>query len=132
MHHSCLCPVQALHHVFAATPNANPNGPAFVLRDAPHIPLTIPQFITKLKDSLSQLGIDHRRFAGHSFRRGGATFLQSCNVDMEIIRHIGDWKSTAYTKYLTPSLSTLRQAMAPVGGYTTSTLGIGASHGQRL
>ena len=38
--------------------------------------------------------------SGHSFRRGGACWALSQNIPGEIIKIMGDWKSTVYMSYL--------------------------------
>jgi hypothetical protein len=44
--------------------------------------------------------MDSARYAGHSFRRGGATFAFQCGASPAQIKEQGDWKSSAYLLYL--------------------------------
>ena len=96
-----LCPVQAIFRAFQLTPNAPSDGPAFIIPCQDRFqPLTPTRFVDKIQDIIKVLGLDPSKFAGHSFRRGGATWAYSVGVPMDIIRIIGDWKSMAYTAYV--------------------------------
>ena len=43
-------------------------------------------------------------FSGHSFRRGTASFALHCGVPSDYIKLQGNWKLTAYKRYLDHSL----------------------------
>ena len=105
---SPLCPSQAIYMALSKA-NSDPRGPAFVLSDSSVI--TVTQFIHKLKHLLERLGLDASAYAGHSFRRGGASWAFQKGVSVETIRQIGDWRSQSYQKYLFDSKDTLKQAM---------------------
>ena len=98
---STLCPVQAIFNAFSKTPKVPLDGPAFVL---PHKtgfrPLSPSIFVTRIHHILTSIGLDASNYAGHSFRRGGATWAYKNGVPVDTIRLIGDWKSNAYTSYL--------------------------------
>lgn len=49
------------------------------------------------------VGLDPSEVAGHSFRRGGATFAFQAGVPDILIQRQGDWRSTCYREYVTPS-----------------------------
>jgi hypothetical protein len=53
-----------------------------------------------LKSNLSAAGYDAAKFAGHSFRRGGATFAFRCGAPPGQIKEHGDWRSNCYMMYL--------------------------------
>ena len=38
--------------------------------------------------------------AGHSFRRGGATWAFQCNVSEVLVQRQGDWRSNCYKEYI--------------------------------
>jgi hypothetical protein len=57
-------------------------------------------FVAQFKSQLPYLGLDPARYAGHSFRRGGATFAFRCGAPPAQIKEQGDWKSAAYLLYL--------------------------------
>ncbi|CAC5355478.1 unnamed protein product [Mytilus coruscus] len=67
-------------------------------------PLTYSKFLSRLKQSLSHIGINPDKYSGHSFRRGGASFALECGIPTELIQSQGDWKSDAYKRYIDPSL----------------------------
>ena len=79
--------------------------PAFTYREyGTLLPLTYSVFSNNLKVSLDKCGIDSTKYSGHSFRRGGATFAQTCGVPGHYIKLQGDWRSNAYERYLGSSL----------------------------
>ena len=85
-------------------PANNSCSPAFLYKNGTKvIPLTYSVFLSKLKRSLSALGIDNTLYSGHSFRREGASFALECGVPSELNQSHEDWKSDTYKKYLDPS-----------------------------
>ena len=54
---------------------------------------------------LSELGLNPHLFAGHSFRRGGASFAYQSGVLIELIKALGDWRSDTVLIYLTMPLT---------------------------
>ncbi len=116
---SPLCPVQAVYQALSLSPNADPEGPLFLAQpNGP--PLTVPVFIQALKRGLQGHGVDSDQYAGHSFRRGGASWFFQCGVGTETIRLIGDWKSACYTQYITESPESLKRAMTCVAAPTAA------------
>ena len=110
---SPLCPVSALQKLmaFENVPSSaplfsypTPSGFAFV---------THAKFVNSLRKSLSKGGLDPSKYSGHSFRRGGASFAFACGIPSEIIKLQGDWKSSAYQRYITAPLR-LRQDLSRV------------------
>ena len=103
-----LCPVRAFiaYRAFLARealPVAD-NDPVFVVRYAGNRagPMTQQQFITQLKAYMTA-AFPHRdmtRYAGHSFRRGGATALLLAGVPADIVQAHGRWSSEAFRLYL--------------------------------
>lgn len=57
-------------------------------------------FTDRLKSLLSQAGFDSRLYSGHSFRRGGASFLYQVGGSILQIMSSGDWSSSCFTRYL--------------------------------
>lgn len=98
---SVLCPVTALSRLFSAVA-IGPEEFAFSTPD--HLgrltSLTHKSFVARFKSELSCIGFDSARYAGHSFRRGGATFAFQCGASPAQIKEQGDWKSSAYLLYL--------------------------------
>ncbi|XP_070174231.1 uncharacterized protein [Littorina saxatilis] len=63
---------------------------------APAFPLSAAAFARRLR-----LLVGGRSdISSHSFRRGSATWALSCGVPVEVIKVMGDWKSSAYLVYL--------------------------------
>ena len=58
------------------------------------------QFTTSLKTTLKKAGLNPDLFSGHSFRRGGASFLFSVGASQLMVQVLGGWSSLVYTRYL--------------------------------
>ena len=95
---STLCPVTALLRAFCLT-RLPPDAPAFI--SGPEgTPMSGVVFTKRLKEPVAQCGVDPRRYASHSFRRGSATWALACGVPGELVKSMGDWKSAVYLDYL--------------------------------
>ena len=57
-------------------------------------------FTVRLKELLSKAGLEPSLFSGHSFSRGGASFLFSIGGSQLMVQVLGDWSSMIYTRYL--------------------------------
>ena len=66
-------------------------------------PTTRQRFIHWTKANIAYAGLNPTRYSGHSYRRGGATFAFSAGAPAEWVRAIGDWRSSAYLRYITIS-----------------------------
>ena len=62
-------------------------------------PMATSQFRIELKRAVKSIGLDSKRFAGHSLRAGGATDLFNANVPYPIIKKMGRWRSDAAMIY---------------------------------
>ena len=98
LHPHRLCPVSAVCQALRAAVHQSPKAPAF--------PMSGAVFDKTLKAVTQGEG----NLSGHSFRRGEACWALSQNIPGEIIKIMGDWKSTVYMSYLD-------QVPQPVGGY---------------
>ena len=58
------------------------------------------QFTRLLKLTLKKAGLNPDLFSGHSFRRGGASFLFSVGASQLMVQVLGGWSSLVYTRYL--------------------------------
>ena len=58
------------------------------------------QFTNLLKLTLKKAGLNPDLFSGHSFRRGGASFLFSVGASQLMVQVLGGWSSLVYTRYL--------------------------------
>ena len=78
--------------------SASPDSPLFEV--APGIPLQRDTFIQCVRSALSQAGFDPRLYAGHSFRRGGASSAAYAGFSDHQIQLLGRWRSDAYKLYI--------------------------------
>ena len=105
---SPLCPTSALYRAFSFTaPVSSRDQQAFnwVDQSSHTHTFTYNSFVKKLRHHLSTLGLDPKNYAGHSFRRGGASFAYLSGVPIEMIKALGDWRSDTVLFYLTMPLS---------------------------
>ena len=66
--------------------------------------VTYSKFTTDLRKLLDEAGFRSKSYSGHSFRRGGATYLYRLGADPLLIQASGDWKSDCYQRYVFLSL----------------------------
>lgn len=92
-----LDPVRHLHALFERV-DCPPNAPAFSFKWNSFINYRI--FTTKLKQLLTKAGFPADQYSGHSFRRGGASFLHACGGTSLMVQAAGDWSSNCFTRYL--------------------------------
>ena len=92
-----LDPVRHLHALFASVITGD-DDPAFSFSYRKFI--NYKSFTSRLKILLARSGYNPDLFSGHSFRRGGASFLQSCGGTALMIQSSGDWSSQCFTRYL--------------------------------
>ena len=62
--------------------------------------VTYSSFTNRLKHLLKVTGYNPELYSGHSFRRGGATFLHNCGGTILMVQASGDWSSQCFTRYL--------------------------------
>ena len=110
---SVLCPVQATYQAFRLTPTVASNAPAFcVLTQKGTQPITGQQFVRRIKECIQKCGLSSENYAAHSFRRGGATWAYRVGLPAETIRIMGDWRSTAYLKYIDVGPTSIMKAIS--------------------
>jgi len=101
-----LCPAQAWERYHALMPLSGlslPGDAVFITVSNNTIaPLTDREFITRIR-AVIVLAFNGTRdaadFAGHSFRRGGASAMQLAGVPDSVIQTHGRWQSDAYRVY---------------------------------
>ena len=93
----CLDLYRHLEQLFS-TVDAPPNAPAFTYSHNKFI--NYDMFTRRLKQLLSSSGLNPDLYSGHSFRRGGASFLFSVGATQLMVQVLGDWSSMVYTRYL--------------------------------
>ena len=57
-------------------------------------------FNKKFQLLVQQCGLDKSMYSSHSFRRGSACWALQCGVPGEVVKQMGDWKSSCYNDYL--------------------------------
>ena len=89
-----------VRHVHAAMSQCHlgPDNPAFSYGQDKFI--TYSMFTRRLKELLKSSGFNADLYSGHSFRRGGATFLHTCGGTALMVQSSGDWSSQCFTRYL--------------------------------
>ena len=97
--------------------------------DAPAFSFTKTQFINhrsytvRLKQLLRKAGLDPALYSGHSFRRGGASYLYSIGGTTLMVQVLGDWASQVFTRYLHLSLDDRLQAQELIASNINITVG---------
>ena len=93
----CLDLYRHLEELFSLV-DAPSNAPAFTYGQNKFI--NYDMFTKRLKQLLSSSGLNPDLYSGHSFRRGGASFLFSVGATQLMVQVLGDWSSMVYTRYL--------------------------------
>ena len=97
--------------------------------DAPLLSFNKKQFIghrvftVRLKTLLKKAGFDPSLYSGHSFRRGGASYLYSIGGSTLMVQVLGDWASQVFTRYLLLSLDDSLAAQTLITNNINATLG---------
>ena len=105
-----LCPVSCMYP-FLISVRRQPflsSAPLFV--DTYNQPFSRELFISYLRDILNRLGYDKDAFCGHSFRKGFASSMSSAGIQDNLIKTLGRWNSSCYTRYISVPDDTLRDA----------------------
>ena len=89
--------VKHLSNLFADV-DADPDKPAFTY--SPDRFVHYKLFTERLKSALLSCGLEPSLYSGHSFRRGGASFLYQVGGSILQIMSSGSWSSTCFTRYL--------------------------------
>ena len=66
--------------------------------------VTYTKFTQDLRKLLDKAGYRAKSYSGHSFRRGGASYLYRLGADPLLIQASGDWQSDCYQRYIHLSL----------------------------
>ena len=99
-----LCPVYHMKELFTRF-DLNGSFPAFSYIENGKVKcVTYEGFTKTLRRLLDAAGINSSSYSGHSFRRGGASFLYSLGADPLLIQATGDWQSDSYARYVFLSL----------------------------
>jgi hypothetical protein len=71
-------------------------------------PMTGDYFRKAIKKAVASIGLNPRRYSGHSLRSGGATDLFEARTPYHIIKKMGRWKSDAAMRYYRSEEDVLR------------------------
>ena len=80
-------------------------------------------FTEKLKTLIKKAGLDPSLYSGHSFRRGGASYLYSVGGTTLMVQVLGEWSSQIYTRYLSLSVEDRLEAQQLIANNISSTVG---------
>ena len=81
-------------------------------------------FTSRLKALLKSSGLDPVLYSGHSFRRGGASYLYNVGGSTLIVQVLGDWASQVFTRYLLLSLDDRLDAQMLISKNINDTVGV--------
>ena len=81
-------------------------------------------YTVRLKTLLSKAGLDPSMYSGHSFRRGGASYLYSIGGTTLMVQVLGDWSSQVFTRYLHLSIDDRLEAQELIATNINSTIGV--------
>ena len=56
--------------------------------------------MSSVRAALDIAGLVAKNFAGHSFRIGMATTATRCGIQDALIKTLGRWENSAYTRYI--------------------------------
>ena len=96
-------------------------SPAFMYTKTKFI--NYKSFTVQLKQLLGKAGLDPALFSGHSFRRGGASYLYSIGGSTLMVQVLGDWASQIFTRYLYLSLDDRKAAQDLIKHNINDTVG---------
>ena len=103
-----LCLASAVLWYLAIRPLTQ--GPLFIFNNG--TPLSWNLLVFHLREALSQVGTDVKKYSGHSFRIGAATAAAAAGLSDSFIQTLGRWKSSAFTAYIRTPVKDLAAASA--------------------
>ena len=94
------CPVRLMkNHIDSRLKSgAKAEAPLFIT--AKGTVLDRQTFITTIKSTISELGLDPSTYNGHSFRIGAATTAAKVHIPDHLIKTLGRWSSDCYNRYI--------------------------------
>ena len=106
-----LCPVQALENYRKVCPGrfqgVDAHKPLFRWGNGTTLKRTEVQYL--LQKAAVAEGLPANRFLSHSLRIGGASALFQASADIELVKRMGRWSSSAVQKYLYDGGQTLKE-----------------------
>lgn len=108
------CPVSFVKRYFNLRTNSVRGGersaPLFVENMWELKPFSRDRFLEYLQQVLTRAGFDASKYSGHSFRGGAASTAAANNVEDHLIKTLGRWSSSCYTRYIKVQPDILRNA----------------------
>lgn len=102
--------LQALRRYLRAHPcPALPTAPLFAWAPS-GLPLTNSDLVSCMRTCIAQLGLPPGDYAGHSFRKGGATSLAAAGAPHHLIQALGRWSSDCYRLYIDMPIDSIAAA----------------------
>ena len=102
------CPAARFQQLTSGRP---PSDPLFGLGPSSTAAFPRATFVSTLKRAVQAVGLPAHSYAGHSFRRGAATWAARNGVPDSVIQLLGRWNSDCYWRYIDQS-ATERRALA--------------------
>ena len=81
-------------------------------------------YTVRLKELLLKAGLEPALYSGHSFRRGGASYLYSIGGTTLMVQTLGDWASQVFTRYLHLSMDDRLAAQELIASNINNTVGL--------
>ena len=107
---SVLCPVSCMQSYLSKYHSEPLNRESSLFLDEHNNPFNQERFITYLRQILVYLGYNQPDYCGHSFRIGAATTWAVVGIEDHMIKLLGRWKSSCYSRYIHADQNLIRQA----------------------
>ena len=105
-----LCPVTCMQHYLSKYHKEPQNSEAPLFLDEHNHPFSRERFISYLRQILVCLGYNQSDYCGHSFRIGAATTAAAVGIEDHMIKLLGRWKSSCYSRYIHVDQNLIKQA----------------------
>lgn len=118
-----LCPVSCMtnylqlrHSTLLQRYRLQSDSPLFI--DAYGQPFSRQSFLAYFSHLISLLSLNPSQYTGHSFRIGAATTAAAVGVEDHLIKTLGRWSSSCYTRYIHTDTRVLQNAQAKLCTYS--------------
>jgi hypothetical protein len=95
--HTEVCPLHAIFLALKIAPDKSPHSPLFQESNGEYV--RSDDVARALKAAAAKYGLNPKKFAAHSLRRGGAQALRDAGFSEEFIKKYGAWRSDANKRY---------------------------------
>lgn len=97
---SKYCPVTAVKLLMQQSKPSYDQSPFTYIKKGQKMQMLHSTFAARLSALIIGAGLDRTLFAGHSLRRGGATYAVSLGMPSNLVKAHGDWRSDAIDRYI--------------------------------